>query len=321
MTVGQKIRFFRDLRGYTQAELGEMVGLPGDRIRQYETNVRTPKPDKLREIADALDVDVAAISYVDIGFEEDIMQIIFELEDRYMVHMQKIDGKPVLVFENLDEDSSVINTYLNFWYDKRQAFALGNGNEERAKEYIIWRGRFGSHEKAFEEGIIKKIDAAYGKGVEKLSKAKAKHCVTTSDLTRILCRLAPDLLIGTTTKTDPYTKIVSQGFVFDAGKLSDPEFYSEDFAQFIYELSYFQKLGCKWNSKIEYTGSEIKIVYYIPISSFSVVTSMVNDWLDYTAKKAFYSVLAKEDFESRFEAGLRERTANIKDEIELNGKR
>ena len=65
MTVGQKIRFFRDLRGYTQAELGEMVGLPGDRIRQYETNVRTPKPDKLREIADALDVDVAAISYVD----------------------------------------------------------------------------------------------------------------------------------------------------------------------------------------------------------------------------------------------------------------
>ena len=151
MTVGQKIRFFRDLRGYTQAELGEKVGLPGDRIRQYETNVRTPKPDKLREIADALDVDVAAISYVDIGFEEDIMQIIFELEDRYMVHMQKIDGKPVLVFENLDEDSSVINTYLNFWYDKRQAFALGNGNEERAKEYIIWRGRFGSHEKAFEE--------------------------------------------------------------------------------------------------------------------------------------------------------------------------
>ena len=119
MTVGQKIRFFRDLRGYTQAELGEKVGLPGDRIRQYETNVRTPKPDKLREIADALDVDVAAISYVDIGFEEDIMQIIFELEDRYMVHMQKIDGKPVLVFENLDDDSSVINTYLNFWYDNR----------------------------------------------------------------------------------------------------------------------------------------------------------------------------------------------------------
>ena len=267
-----------------------------------------------------MDVDVAAISYVDIGFEEDIMQIIFELEDRYLVHMQKIDGKPVLVFENVDDDSSVINTYLNFWYDKRQAFALGNGNEERAREYVSWRGRFGSHEKAFEEGIIKKIDTAYGKGVEKLSKAKAKHCGTTSDLTRILCRLSPDLLIGTTTKTDPYTKIVSQGFIFDAGKLQDPEFYSEDFAQFLYELNYFQKLGCKWKSMIEYTGSDIKIIYYIPVSSFSVVTSMVDDWINYTAKKAFYSVLAKEDFESRFEADLQAHTANIKEEIESRGK-
>jgi transcriptional regulator with XRE-family HTH domain len=321
MTVGQKIRFFRDLRGYTQAELGEMVGLPGDRIRQYETNVRTPKPDKLREIAEALDVDVTAISYVDIGTEEDIMQIVFELEDRYRVHMQKFDGKAVLVFDDVDRDNSVINTYLNFWYDKRQAFALGNGNEERAREYVSWRGRFGSNEKSFEEGIIKKIDAAYNKGVEKLSKAKAKHCVTTSDLTRIICKLTPDLLIDTTTKTDPYTKIVSQGFIFDAGKLQDPESYSEDFAQFLYELGYFQKLGCNWKSKIEYTGSEIKIVYYIPVSSFSVVTSMVNDWLNYTANKAFYSVLAKEEFESRFEADLRERTANIKEEIELYGKK
>ena len=109
MTVGQKIRFFRDLRGYTQAELGEMVGLPGDRIRQYETNVRTPKPDKLREIADALDVDVAAISYVDIGDDEHIMQIIFELEDQYRVHMQKIDGKAVLVFADMDTDNSASN--------------------------------------------------------------------------------------------------------------------------------------------------------------------------------------------------------------------
>ena len=120
---------------------------------------------------------------------------------------------------------------------------------------------------------------------------------------------------------DSYTKKVSQGFIFDAVKLQDQELYSEDFAQFLYELEYFKKLGCNWNSMIEYTGSDIKIIYYIPVSSFSVVTSMVDNWINYTAKKSFYSVLAKEDFESRFEAGLRERTANIKDEIELNGKR
>ena len=68
------------------------------------------------------------------------------------------------------------------------------------------------------------------------------------------------------------------------------------------------------------TGADIKIIYYIPVSSFSVVTSMVDDWINYTAKKAFYSVLAKEDFESRFEADLQAHTANIKEEIESRGK-
>ena len=61
MTIGNKIRLFRDLRGYTQAELGQKVGLPGDRIRQYENDVRTPKADMLKAIADALDVDVKEI--------------------------------------------------------------------------------------------------------------------------------------------------------------------------------------------------------------------------------------------------------------------
>ena len=61
MTIGQKIRFYRDLRGYTQAELGSKVHLQADRIRQYETNVRTPKMDKLKEIADELHVSSAQI--------------------------------------------------------------------------------------------------------------------------------------------------------------------------------------------------------------------------------------------------------------------
>ena len=36
MTIGEKIRYFRLLRGYTQAELGEMVGLPkGGSSQEY----------------------------------------------------------------------------------------------------------------------------------------------------------------------------------------------------------------------------------------------------------------------------------------------
>jgi len=43
MTIGEKIRKYRTFKGLTQAELGKMVGLSGDRIRQYESDVRTQK--------------------------------------------------------------------------------------------------------------------------------------------------------------------------------------------------------------------------------------------------------------------------------------
>ena len=320
MVVGHKIRFFREIRGYTQAELGEKVGLQPDRIRQYENGIRTPKLDKLREIADALDVDIAAISYIDIGTEEDIMQIIFELEDQYKLHMQKIDGKAVLVFDDVERDNSVINTYLNFWYDKRQAFALESGNEARAKEYISWRGRFGSNEAAFEEGIIKKLDDTYSTEVAKLTKAKTAHCETTSDLTRLLCKISPELVLDTLTNKEPYIGKVSYGFVFDAGKLLKEDYYSTEFAHFLYELQYFKKLGCEWKTAIEYTGTVIKIIYFLPVSSFNIVADSVKEWLTYTRKKTFYSELARNEFENQFEAELKTRWNDIKKEIELHCK-
>lgn len=53
-----------------------------------------------------------------------------------------------------------------------------------------------------------------------LTKAKVRHCDFTSDLTRLICKISPDLLLGTTAKREFNTKVVSQGFVFDAGWLS-----------------------------------------------------------------------------------------------------
>ena len=43
MTLGDKIRKYRTLKGLTQAQLGSMVKLTGDRIRQYDNDVRKPK--------------------------------------------------------------------------------------------------------------------------------------------------------------------------------------------------------------------------------------------------------------------------------------
>ena len=199
MTIGQKIRFYRDLRGYTQAELGSKVGLQADRIRQYETNVRTPKMDKLKEIAAALDVDVAALSDINITGSEDIMHILFELEDRFSINIEKQNGKTVLVIDDEADCNSTLNTYLSYWYDKRQVFSLDkitDHNDPRLSEYKSWRGRFISNEIDFENGIINNIADTYRDEVERLSKAKAKHCETITDLIRLICRISPDILLG-----------------------------------------------------------------------------------------------------------------------------
>ena len=89
MTIGEKIRYFRNLRGYTQAELGEKLNLQADRIRQYENDVRTPKTDLLQKIADALDVDVEALSDINIQNATDIMHVLFELEDQHTIDTKK----------------------------------------------------------------------------------------------------------------------------------------------------------------------------------------------------------------------------------------
>ena len=47
MAIGERIRFFRTLRGMTQKYLGMKVGFPERnadvRMAQYETGARTPK--------------------------------------------------------------------------------------------------------------------------------------------------------------------------------------------------------------------------------------------------------------------------------------
>lgn len=61
MDLGQRIRYVRQLRGMTQSELAEKVGLSADekgriRISQYENGSRIPRKEMRQKISDALGV-------------------------------------------------------------------------------------------------------------------------------------------------------------------------------------------------------------------------------------------------------------------------
>jgi len=66
MASGERINFFRNLRGMTQKYLGLMLGFPDNsadvRLAQYESEDRTPKADLTAQLAEALDVSVSTVS-------------------------------------------------------------------------------------------------------------------------------------------------------------------------------------------------------------------------------------------------------------------
>ena len=98
MTLGDKIRKYRTLKGLTQAQLGSMVKLTGDRIRQYENDVRKPKDGKLMEIAEALEINPTTLFEPDYNNPNSVMHTFFELEDIYGMRFEKVGDVYQLVF-------------------------------------------------------------------------------------------------------------------------------------------------------------------------------------------------------------------------------
>ena len=65
MAIGERIRYFRNLRGMTQKYLGIRMGFPEKsadvRMAQYESGKRTPKADLTAALANELDVSPQAL--------------------------------------------------------------------------------------------------------------------------------------------------------------------------------------------------------------------------------------------------------------------
>ena len=59
MAIGERIRFFRNLQGITQKQLGIFVGFSEStadvRMAQYESGSRGPKADLIKKLANIFD--------------------------------------------------------------------------------------------------------------------------------------------------------------------------------------------------------------------------------------------------------------------------
>ncbi|MBC8561346.1 helix-turn-helix domain-containing protein [Jutongia huaianensis] len=97
MTIGQRIKYSRKRKGYTQKEIGELLGFAntsaGTRIVQYETGIRVPKRNMLATMAQLFEVSPFALMPLDIDTTKGLMHTLFALEDRYGLTVAEEKGE------------------------------------------------------------------------------------------------------------------------------------------------------------------------------------------------------------------------------------
>ncbi len=141
MALGERIHFFRILRGMTQKYLGTVVGFPERsadvRLAQYETGTRKPKAELTAALAQALDVSPQALDVPDIDSYIGLMHTLFTLEDIYGLTVSEADGEVCLqVNVRKGKEAAHLHEMLCAW--KEQADRLSS-EEISKEEYDNWR--------------------------------------------------------------------------------------------------------------------------------------------------------------------------------------
>ncbi len=144
MAIGQRIRFFRNRKGMTQKQLGEVLGFLGKtsdvRMAQYESEARTPKHDLVKEMAGIFDVSTHALTVPDIDTNIGLMHTFFALEDMRGLKIGEVDGEVVLRLDKSDYSTYfTMDKMLRAWLAEAKKWKSGEITKE---EYDEWRYKY-----------------------------------------------------------------------------------------------------------------------------------------------------------------------------------
>ncbi len=158
MAIGERIHFFRTLRGMTQKYLGACLGFDDKsadvRIAQYESGARSPKGKYLTLLADTLEVSPLALSVPDIDSYDSLMHTLFALEDIYGLKITNIDGEICLGLKKVDNPSyTQLFDNFNAWYTQASKLREGQISKE---EYDEWRYHYSMRDSS---GISASVDS------------------------------------------------------------------------------------------------------------------------------------------------------------------
>ena len=144
MAIGQRIKFFRNRKGMTQKQLGEILGFLGKtsdvRMAQYESEARVPKIDLVKEMAGIFDVSTHALTVPNIDTYIGLMHTLFTLEDVYGLKISEIDGELCLLLDKSNRDNYA--SLFSMFQTWQQMSAKLEQGELTKEEYDQWRYKY-----------------------------------------------------------------------------------------------------------------------------------------------------------------------------------
>lgn len=144
--LGQKIRFYRQIAGMTQKELGAACGVNESTIRNYELGNRYPDSDTIFEISNALEISPYVLATPDPISAASSLQYLFSMEKTLDLTPTTIDGKVYLeVSSEIDINDATVAPLSNLkrmfshWATMYEKFI----NEEIDEEtYLLWQAKY-----------------------------------------------------------------------------------------------------------------------------------------------------------------------------------
>ena len=144
--LGQKIRFYRQIAGMTQKELGSACGVNESTIRNYELGNRYPDSDTIFEISNALEISPYVLATPDPISAASSLQYLFSMEKTLYLTPTTIDGKVYLeVSSDIDVNDATVAPLSNLkrmfshWATMYEKFI----NEEIDEEtYLLWQAKY-----------------------------------------------------------------------------------------------------------------------------------------------------------------------------------
>ena len=325
MTLGEKIRKYRSLNNMTQKELGMAIGFSAatadSRIRKYERDVMAPKHDIRLKLASVLDIDISALSDNDIHNEEDIMQVLFLLEEEYGITIDRSEDKTSITFDNDKKENAKLSSYLYTWYRQRRKLDSAVGLDEESDhkallQYDRWKARFPKDNEEYWEDQREKIREVYDPIVTELSLSEKEIEKISQFIKQLRSMIQSGITIESTVKTfGPGDGGLILRFLVSEMLYSEDARHKEEFARFLFTIKSLENYGMPVYTDLLTKEQGTFICYTLRLSPIMALNSIIVKIQDYENNKEAMTDWDSEMFEADYEDSLKSYNIDFKEEI------